>query len=114
MALADSAALMNDTLFRDRVTVAVVRRATMVADEAADAGDVVAGKRAALATQALTNVAAVAANFQWAVAANPTVSASAAGGQANVPDGDIEYVVASVWNDLAGVTAADRSGPIPG
>lgn len=102
MSLADSASLVRNQEFNDRVTVAVVTAALQIAGEqtSSDNGEWSA-KRQALAQAVLQSPASQTGRFAWAVAANSTVAAAGVGNP-NF-DNDVSFVVSSVWDDLAGV-----------
>lgn len=101
MAFTDQATLAKDTGFQDRVRVAIVTAATNVLGEAkGEKSDQVYGKRQYLAYQILTNSGGHTERFSWAVAANPAVTAAS-------NDGDIQFTVDSLIDDMAGVTGTD-------
>ncbi len=85
--------------FRARVQVAAVKAAVDVAAEA----DTVANhaKRVQLANQVLMSPARWGEIMAESVAVNGTILAQAMADQV-VPDGDIEFVVASLWDAYAG------------
>lgn len=99
MALADQATLARDETFRQRVAVAAVIAATQIAGEARQDGDYDAYYRAreGLAVDVLSNPEGFAIRFAYAVAANPVITADS-------NDGDLQYTVNSVWDDVAGAT----------
>lgn len=102
MAFTDQLALTADQTFRDRVSMAMVIAALNAQGEAEVDGqhDSYYAKRSALAVGALTSPSMYSDRFVWAVAANPAVNAEAT-------DGDIQFTVNSVFNDLAGIRASE-------
>jgi hypothetical protein len=97
--LADAAALAEHSGFRSRVRVAALRAAVAVASEASSGDAGTDGIRATLATNVLNDPEGYTPRFAWAVVTNPTVADAGL----SASDGDLEFVVASVWNALAGV-----------
>lgn len=97
--LIEAAALAKHELFRDRVTVAMLKAAVAVAAEAASGDARTDDLRGNLATNVLNDPLGHTGRFAWAVVTNPSVADQGL----NTPDGDIEFVVASVWNHIAGV-----------
>lgn len=109
----DATVTPNATDFRRRVQQAMVKSASLIAGEAQQSLTLQQWqKRAVLATNILgTHVGsdpsqAKAGSEVWldtfanAVANNPTITESST-------DGDIEFTVNSVWDDIAGVTGQD-------
>lgn len=95
----DRAALAKHEGFRDRVMVAMIVTAVNVAAEGASSDQRKDSLRAALATNALNDPAGYIDRFAWATVSNATVADAGI----NAPDGDLEYVMASLWDALAGV-----------
>lgn len=101
--LSAHAAVVKDAAFRERVQAAIVQAAINISGE-------VAGTTIPFKSQLRQNFAGLVLAGQvdmtsviWAVSANSTIlSEYAQGGVAAVPDGDIEFVVATVWDDLSG------------
>lgn len=100
MAYTDQAALANDVTFRDRVRVAIVTAAIAVMGETQTGTDQQYGKRQALAYAMLTNSGGYLERFAWGVVANAAIT-----GASN--DGDIQFTVDSLIDDMAGVTQQD-------
>lgn len=110
MSFLDTAALTRDGEFQERVQVAVVAAALDILGEDPGTSPQASTKRQMLAHRALLDIGSAYGAFTYAVAANPTVVATFADNgrsSAAIPDGDIAYVVSSVWNDIAGVTSFD-------
>jgi hypothetical protein len=97
--LFDAAALARHTVFRDRVRVAALRAAVNIASEAPSGDANRDGLRSTLATNVLADPDGYTDRFAWATITNATVADAGLA----APDGDIEFVVASVWDALAGV-----------
>lgn len=97
--LLDSAALARHEGFRDRVTVAMLKTAVAVAAEAPSGDARTDQLRADLATNTLNDPLGYTERFTWGVVTNATVADAGL----KAPDGDIEYVVVSIWNHVAGV-----------
>lgn len=95
----DRAQLATHAGFRSRVQVAMLITAANVASEAASGDTRKDSLRAALATNVLNDPDGYAIRFAWATVTNPTV----AEGGLNAPDGDLEFVIASLWDGIAGV-----------
>ena len=103
MAYVDQAALAQDTVFRNKVRIAMVTAAVLIGGEAQAGMDTTTyGKRQNLAAQVL--LSAGGGNwldaFSWAIAQNAAVTSSSV-------DGDIQFTCNAVWNDLAGVSGLD-------
>lgn len=103
MTLAQAVTLANDQTFIDRVTAAAVAAALQIQGEAPGNTPTRAAKRSDLATAVLADPAGQSSRFARAVAANSTIQSSGT----EAPDGDIEFVIAAVWDDLAGVRYED-------
>ena len=102
MAFADQAALAVNSAFRDKVRVAAVIAALQVqGEDASTYSEQQYQKRQKLAGRVLANGGTgTLEQFAWAVAANAAIDSSSS-------DGDIQFTVNSVWDDLAGVDAGD-------
>lgn len=101
---------VNDFGFVNRVTAAIVAAAINVSGEAVTSGkEVKYAKRQQLADRVLANPRGETDRFAWGVACNATISQTidSNGTSDAVPDGDIEFTVASLWDDFAGVTNAE-------
>lgn len=103
MAFTDQAALADDPQFRDRVRVAVATAAVAVMGE--DKGsysDTQFGKRQSLAYEVLQAAAggALLEAFIWATVANAAITSGST-------DGDLQFTVNGVWDDLSGVRITD-------
>lgn len=97
--LQDSYAMSNDTEFINRVSSAVATTAYNIITTEADT-EPDHDQRYAFARDVVKDVNAYAYQFTRMVVANPTI-AEKAPNQADVPDGDILYVVNTVWTDFA-------------
>jgi hypothetical protein len=82
--------------FRRRVQMAMVKVAIDVIGEAPTTNNETDRKRFELAFQVLSSSQGFLNAFAMAVAANPAITAASS-------DGDLEFTVITVWNDLAGV-----------
>lgn len=101
MTYADQAALAVNAAFRDRVKVATVIAAVAIQGEAVGAfSEQQYQKRQRLSSRVLTNPAGPLESFVWAVTANAAITSGST-------DGDIQFTVNSVWDDVAGVDAGD-------
>lgn len=101
MAFEDQAALAVDETFRLRVRVAVVTAAKDVMGEAKGSlTDTVFAKRQSFAYTVISNSAGYLDRFVWGVVSNAAITGASS-------DGDIQFTVNSLWDDLAGVTATD-------
>lgn len=105
MSYIEVADLAEAASFRTRVKVAIVTAAVNVlAEDTSSMTETKASKRNALATAVLTDPQSFADRFAWPVVANPSIAAN---GLAS-PDGDLAFVVSSVWNAMAGVNSTDQ------
>lgn len=103
MSYTDQAALAADAQFRDRARVALATAAVQVMGEAqASYTDTQYGKRQALAYQVLQAAAGGMwlEAFVWATVSNAAITGVSA-------DGDIQFQVNAVWDDIAGVRITD-------
>lgn len=105
MSLQDQVDLTHDNAFAQRVFMAAVQAAKDIVGE--DWGDgthpAYHEKRNTLG-QAVLNAGGdnnVRSRFLWAVAASPAITAAAT-------DSDIQFTVAQVWDDIAGVLNSER------
>lgn len=89
--------LVNDQKFRGRIAAAIYKAAENIVNE----GGTPESDRFKLANQVRIGPANKIDWFIWKVASNPSIASESVDGQANVPDGDIDYVVASVWDEVA-------------
>lgn len=111
--LAKLVELAEDEHFRRRVRAAAVIAALQVSGESTNAADERSQARQRYATQVLQGAIGV-QPFAFATAANPSIlqtyvdsehsgwSPPTAADQASIPDGDIEYTMATIWDDLSG------------
>jgi len=107
-----TAALASDPDFRTRVAAAVVAAALNVSGEGRDdSRPNWETTRQAYATTILRAPLANLDPFVWAVASNPSISTTYQnnGNSESVPDGDIEFTVASVWDDVSGAAVVVES-----
>lgn len=95
--------LAADSGFIDRVRMAAISAAIDVASESRKTANV---NRTNLARQVLMSPQRWGELMAQAVAVNGTINAKFASGEA-VPDGDIQFVVASLWNAYAGEAIDD-------
>lgn len=103
MPFSDQYALANDTAFRQRLRLAACKVALAVAGETPTAKSAKDEKRHALATEVLTDGGQSKLDaFAYGAAGYGTLSVSST-------DGDIEFVVSAIWNDLAGVSGREAS-----
>jgi len=101
MSFTEQAALAADLSFQNRVRVAMTVAAVDVMGEAkGQMTDSVYNKRQSFAFQVLSNSAGYLERFVWGVVANVAITGSSV-------DGDIQFTVNSLWNDLSGVTITD-------
>lgn len=101
MSFATQAALAIDETFRLKVRVAMVTAAKDVMGEAKGSlSDTVFAKRQTFAYQVISNSAGYLDRFAWAVVSNAAITGAST-------DGDIQFTVNSLWDDLSGVTATD-------
>lgn len=100
--------LVDSKHLRSRVAATITKVATDVMGEAKGSmTDAQMDKRSALAWNTLLDPVRGTDRFMWAVCVNPTIAAAGI----DATDGDLEYVVISVWDDIAGVTTADKTPP---
>lgn len=114
MAYIDSAILVNTSNFQERVKVAVVTSAKLISGEAIGSmTQAQTNKRQLLATTILAGGAWWISWF-YAIASNPTIASGGVSGDppvAGASDGDIQFTVNEVWDDMAGVTTTDLVEP---
>jgi hypothetical protein len=97
----EQAALATDVSFQNRVRVAMITAAVDVMGESKGVmTDSVYNKRQSFAYQVLSNSGGFLDRFAWAVVANVAITGASV-------DGDIQFTVNSLWNDLSGVTITD-------
>lgn len=99
--LLSARSLANDSGFIDRVTVAAVKAAIDVSSETRRTNG---SSRAALARQVLMSPRRWGELMAVAVAVNATINGKWADKE-EVPDDDIQFVVASLWDAYAGSDA---------
>lgn len=92
--------------FRGRVQAALAVRAADVLTETGNPAPQ-AEKRAALAQQVLGDPATKVNAFIWLVVTNTAVKAAGM----DATDSDLESVVTQAWDQVAGVTTADKTTP---
>lgn len=91
--------LAHDADFRKRVqTAALIDARDILNDGAEDQS----GPRYTLARQAARLDEPVVDRFAWECALNPTVAAAEVAARGSAADTDLAYVVASVWDSVAG------------
>lgn len=103
MAYLDQATLAGDGDFRSRVRVAVATAAVQVMGESQGSfSDTEYGKRQGLAFEVLRAAASSTylEMFVWATIQNAAIISGSS-------DGDIQFTVNSVWDDLSGVRITD-------
>lgn len=89
--------LVKDNGFRGRVAMAIIGAAKAIMDEDPEAPNHV--KRVRLARSALNNPEQMVVSFIYDIASNPTIAAD---GPTASADGDLDFVIASVWDARAG------------
>lgn len=100
MALSDIATLADNPAFKTRIKGAMITSAVSIVGEAiTDNKQILLDKRHILGVEILNSPDSKLAAFSYAVASNPTVLAAGL----SATDGDIEFTVNSVFNDIAGV-----------
>ena len=105
MSYLEAVELIHSETFRERTYVAVLAAAIKIMSEAGDdAYHDYYTKRAELARHMISTGGQGNESFIRGVALNPTISAAGE----NAPDGDIDFVVESIWDALAGVTYNER------
>jgi hypothetical protein len=106
MALIDQANLAVDPAFMARVQMAIVQAALQIVGEELGEDPDLSYRRQSLGINVLQRPAEMAPQFSWAVAANPAITTEAT-------DGDIQFTITTVWNDIAGVTSTPLVGGVP-
>lgn len=105
MAYIDDFTLSNDVNFQNRIRMAMIKAAIAVGNETPTVKPIVDGKRSTLSLAVLTRPDFYLPNFTVAAIeagispGNPLVSGST--------DVNIDTAIASVWNEMAGVTLRD-------
>lgn len=90
--------LVNDPEFRGRVSAAIYLAATDIVNSS----DPETSARVKLAHTVRSQLSMMMDDFVWMVASNPSIAQVAEQGDSSIiPDGDIQYVVSSIWNMLA-------------
>lgn len=97
MTLSTTWTLVNNDDFRGRVIVAVYKSAVNILNGT----DPVDSPRYRLAREAKDQATMLVTSFIWDVSSNASIELAAATGQEEVPDGDIEFVVAALWDSIA-------------
>ena len=93
--------------FRTRVMVAIVDIAGDVLGEAQGSMTAIHyQKRSDLARNALRDPEPIVSAFIWPVLSNSVIANSGL----DTPDGDLAFQVSAVWDAVAGVSAADKTG----
>lgn len=102
MAFSDDLDLANNGKFRVKIRIAITKTANSVAGEtpASPANTALDDKRHALSQNVYSDVEIWTDRFALACAAQGTLTTAST-------DADVEFTVASLWNDLAGVTGAE-------
>lgn len=97
MTLATQAVLAADSTFRSKVRVASMSAALAVVGETASSNGIKDEKRYSLGVAVLVDGGAAKLDaFAWAAASYGTLDGTSS-------DNDIQFVVNSIWDDLAGV-----------
>jgi hypothetical protein len=105
MAYVDQYTLANNATFLQQIRIAAVYAAIQIAGEASPLYGGAYDKRHALAAQVLSDgCTAMLQPISYAVAAN---NASGGALTSQSSDSDIQFIVNSVWGDVAGVSAED-------
>lgn len=101
--------LINDQDFRGRIAVSIFKASENILNEGGDPE----APRAWLAEQVKIDPSMRIDWFVWKVSSNSSIATQAVDGQGNVPDGDVDYVVASVWDAVA-IDRASKAEPMGG
>lgn len=111
MALITAAVAVADADFCNRVTVALLAYALSASGETVVAGhEVRHAKRQALADRITSNPRGEATRFAWGVGSFAAIRATIESGDVNsVVDPDIEWAISQLFDDYAGVTAAEAA-----
>ena len=98
----DSFTASNDSIFRGKITACIAKVASTIAGEAKGVNtEIQWRKRGELAADVLRNPSGWLDQFAIATpATNATIDTSST-------DGDIEFQVTAIWDDMAGVTGED-------
>ena len=95
--------------FRTRVKMATVEVAgTILNEDISSFGQVQAMKRLDLAQRVLRDPDATVGGFVYPVVANTAIGNAGL----DASDGDFQFVVATVWDAVAGVSIGDRENPV--
>lgn len=97
MTLKSTWQLTRSDEFRGRVSVAVFEAGVDIKNS----GENENSDRYKLAVEATSQNNLASESFIWPIACNASISASAEQGVEAVLDGDIQYVVATIWNEIA-------------
>lgn len=96
MAFLDQWSLANNEDFRKRIEVAIITAAVDINGETPSGNANIDGKRKALALSIINSPSSYVERFAKSVVTNVAISVSS-------NDGDIQFTVNSVWNDIAGI-----------
>jgi hypothetical protein len=122
--LAKHAQLVNESAFRTRVEAAAVQAAVNVSGESTNQTDAKSMVRQMYAQKVLNGQADL-TSIVWAVAANPSLlqaysesehlawTPPVPADQSTISDGDIEYTISTVWDDLSGAAKIPVYVPAP-
>lgn len=105
MGFLETSDLANAVSFRLRLTSCIVKVAgTILAEDQNSMGKPQGDKRVELASAVMRAPETQVSAFIWPVLSNSTI----AGAGLDAADGDIEYQVTQVWDQVAGVTRYDK------
>jgi hypothetical protein len=107
--LEDAAAFATDPEVKGPLTASIETAAVSISNE--DPLTARHNERAALAYQVLKNPQFMVEQFAWAVSTNATVVAKWTSGDKEGAINDFGFVVATVWDALAGPTVAPEPPP---
>ena len=101
MAFVDSYALANNSTFKEKVIVAMVKVAVQIVGEAVTVGDEIKHeKRHRLGVKILNDPSLMLMPFAYAIVSGGILVTGSS-------DADIEFTVTSVFDDIAGVLITD-------
>lgn len=99
------AELVTESNFQTRVRAATIQAAVLISGEDTDPTHAKSIVRQAFATKVLQGSIDVDA-LCWIVGSNSTIlSEYVGGGVTAIPDGDIEFVMATIWDDISGAAS---------
>lgn len=98
MTYAQQFALVDDSAFRGRIAMALVKAAQNIQTEPVETPN--HAERLTYAVLILKNPGSMAWDFIYDVSSNVTIAAAGATASA---DGDLDFVIATVWNTKAGI-----------